>query len=146
MTTSKILLAFDPEQKNILPALQEINSENGYISKSDAQKAADYFSVPLSKIYETASFYDLLRTEKSPQILIQVCSSANCALSESFGIISEIENTLHIKSGDKNNPKIRLEEVNCLGRCGEGPIVVVNGKIYLQVTASSIHGILKEYL
>lgn len=146
MTTEKILLYFDPEAKNILPALEKTNASFGYVSEADAQKMADYFSVPLSQIFETASFYDLIKTKKQSDLLIQVCSGANCAVKSSYKVIREIENQLHIKAGDEFNPKVKLEIISCLGQCGSGPVVVVNGNTFTKVTPSNVDDILRNYL
>lgn len=135
-TTQKILLEFEPKIENFLPALKKISVAFGYVSKKDAEKVAEYFSVSLGKVFETASFYDLIKTEKPSQILIQVCSSVNCTVNNSFQIAKEIENSF----------KIKVEEISCLGRCGEGPVMVVKGKIFERVTKSSAHSILEEYL
>jgi len=145
ITIEKILLEFDPEPKNLLPALKKISAVFGYVSQNDAHKLADYFSVPMNQVYETATFYDEIRVKKQPGLLIQVCSSTDCAVNKSFEIVREIENFFKIKVGDEFNPKVKLEVISCLGRCGEGPIVVINDKVYLMVTVSSVHGILKEY-
>ena len=135
-TIQKIILEFEPEMENLLPALKKISAVFGYVGEKEANALADYFGVPESKVFETASFYDEIKTEKQPEILIQVCSSANCAVNDSFSIIKEIENSF----------KIKVQEISCLGRCADGPIMVVNGKIYEKVTKSSVHGILEEYL
>ena len=145
-TVEKILLQFDPEKINILATLKEISSIFGYISKKDMQKVANYFSLPLSEIYETASFYDLIKTKKTASLVIKVCSGTHCSISDSTGIIREIENYFRIKAGDEFNPKVNLEIISCLGRCGEGPIVVINEKFFERVTKNSIHNILAEYL
>lgn len=145
-TVQKILLEFEPKNENLLPTLKKISAVFGYISEKDAEIVADYFSVSLAKVFEIASFYDSIQTEKPASVIIQVCSSANCAVNNSFSILAEIENLFRIKSGDDNNPKIKLEEISCLGRCADGPVMVVNGKIYERVTKSSVHSILKEYL
>lgn len=146
ITTEKILLEFDPEPENILPALKKINAGFGYVGEKDAQKVADYFSLPLSKIYETASFYDLIKTKQQPPLVIQVCSGANCAVKNAYGVIAEIENQLHIKAGDDFNPKVKLEVISCLGQCGSGPVVIVNGNVFTQVTLSSVDAILQDYV
>jgi NADH-quinone oxidoreductase subunit E len=151
-TTEKILLEFDPELRNLLPALKEISAGFGYVSQIDAQKIADYFSTALSQVYETASFYDEIKIKKQPGLVIQVCSGPNCAINNSLKIVSEIENYFRIKAGDEShayrqagNPKVKLEVVSCFNQCGEGPIVVVNDKIYKQVTVSGVHKILEEW-
>lgn len=135
-TIQNIILEFEPEAKNILPALKKTSAVFGYVSEKDARIMAEYFGVSESKIFETASFYDEIKTEKPARITIQICSSANCMVNGSFPIIREIENTL----------KIKVEEISCLGRCSDGPVMIINGKIYERVTESSVHDILKEYL
>ncbi|MFA6159665.1 MAG: NAD(P)H-dependent oxidoreductase subunit E [Parcubacteria group bacterium] len=145
-TIQNIILEFEPEAKNILPALKKISAVFGYVSEEDAKIMAEYFGVSESKIFETASFYDEIKTEKQPDILVQICNSANCTVNNSFSIISEVENLLKIKSGRSVSLKFKLEEISCLGRCADGPVMVVNGKIYERVTKSSLHSILEEYL
>ncbi len=145
VTVEKILLEFDPEKTNLLLALKRVSADFGYICEKDAQKIADYFELPLAKVYEVASFYDFIETKKPANLMIGVCSGADCILNSSLGIIREIENYFRIKSGDENNPRVRLERISCLGRCGEGPIVVVNGKVYERVTESGVHKILGEW-
>lgn len=142
----KILLEFEPKIENILPALKKISVAFGYVGEKDANLVAEYFSVPESNVFEVASFYGEIKIKKPPQILIQVCSSANCAVNNSFSIIQEIESIFKIKVGDENSSKIKLEEISCLGRCAEGPVMVVNGKFYERVTKSSLHSILGEYV
>jgi len=136
ITVQKILLEFESKAENLLPALKKISAVFGYISKNEIDLIADYFSLSPTKVFETASFYNQISTEKPPQVLIQVCSSANCSMNNSFEIIKEIESVF----------KIKVEEISCLGRCAEGPIMVVNGKIYEKVSKSSVHEILKEYI
>lgn len=146
ITIEKILLGYDPELNNLLPALKKISAGFGYVSEKEAEKVADYFSIPLAQVYEAASFYDEIKVKKQPLLVIQVCSSTNCAVSKSFAIAKEIENYFRIKAGDDSNPQVKLELISCLGRCGEGPIVIINDKIYTGVTVSLVHGILEEYL
>ncbi|HAI74161.1 MAG TPA: hypothetical protein DCS28_01075 [Candidatus Moranbacteria bacterium] len=146
MTTEKILLNFDPKMKNLLPALKKISACFGYVDENAAQKVADYFFVPLSKVFETASFYDLIKTKKQPSLIIQVCSGANCAVESAYKIIREIENHLHIKAGDEFNPNVKLEIISCLGQCGSGPVMIVNGNVFTRVMASNVVGILQGYL
>ena len=145
-TIEKILLEFNPEAKNLLPALKKISVSFGYISEVDAGKVADYFELPLAKVYETASFYDLLLIKKPAILEIKVCSGGDCCLGGSVEIMGEIENYFHIKAGDEFNLRVRLEKISCLGRCGEGPIMVVNGKVYEKVTKSSIYKVLGEWV
>lgn len=146
MTIEKILLEFDAQSKNLLPALKKINAVFNYVGEAEAQKVADYFSMPLSQVFETASFYDLIKTQKQPSLVIQVCSGANCAVKSSYKVIREIESQLKIRAGDEFNPKVKLEIISCLGQCGSGPVVIVNGNVFTKVTPSNVDDILRNYI
>jgi NADH:ubiquinone oxidoreductase subunit E len=145
-TVEKILLDFDPESKNILPALKKISFSFRFIDEKNARKAADYFSVPVSRIFETATFYDLVRTRRRASLEIQVCSGANCTTKDAHRVISEIESQLDIRAGDQFNPDVKLEIISCLGQCGNGPVVIINETTFLRVTPRKIDDILRNYL
>ncbi len=145
-TVEKILLEFDPEPKNILPVLKKISANFGYINEREAQKVADYFSVNLTKIYETASFYDLLPTKKEAPLVVRICSGGNCAVGNSFKVIKTAERFLGVKAGDDFNPKKKIEIVSCLGFCAEGPIMIVNEKIFEKVKPEKVSEILEKYI
>jgi NADH:ubiquinone oxidoreductase subunit E len=144
-SAEKILLEFDPKAENLLPALKKISEAFGYVSEKEAQKIASYFSLTLMQVFETASFYDLVNVKKQPALSIKVCSGTNCTYDGCRKVIKEIENFFRIKEGDEFNPKVKLETMSCLGRCGEGPIVIINGNVYTKVTTSGVDDILKSY-
>lgn len=144
-SVEKILLEFDPKAENLLPALKKISATFDYISEKEARKVATYFNLSLTQVFETASFYDLIEVKKQPPLVVKVCSGTNCTIDESRKIIREIENLFHIKEGDEFNPKVKLEVMSCLGRCGEGPVVIVNGNVYIKVTTSGVDDILESY-
>jgi NADH-quinone oxidoreductase subunit E len=145
-TIEKILLEFDPENINLLPALKKISAAFGYIGEKDAEKISRYFKMPLSQIYETASFYDQIKVKKQPDVVIKVCSGANCAVNNSFAVIREIENYFKIRANDEYSNRIKLEIVSCLGQCKEGPVIVINNQIYTNVSKSSIYSILEKWM
>ncbi len=145
-TTEKILLKYEPNSQNLLAVLKKVSATFNYVSAKDAQKIADYFSLPLSQVFETASFYDTIKVKKPADIVIKVCSGTNCVLRDSLAVIKEIENYLKIKAEDDFNPKIKLEKVSCFGRCEEGPIVMINDRVYTGVTRNKIYEILAEWL
>ena len=145
VTVEKILVGYDQEPRNLLPLLKKISATFGYISEKDAKKVAAYFELPLAKVSEVASFYDLIRIKKTASLEIKVCSGGDCCLGGASSVMQEIENYFRVKSGDEFNLKVHLEKMSCLGRCGEGPVVVVNGKVYEKVTVSGVHRILGEW-
>jgi len=145
-TVEKILLEFDPESINLLPALRKISASFDYVNEVEAQKIADYFNINLTKIYETASFYDLLKTKKEASLTVKICSGGNCAVDNAFKVIKAVERFLGVRAGDDFNPQKKIEIINCLGRCVEGPIVIINGKVFEKVTPTKVEDIFKGFL
>lgn len=143
-TIPKILLGFEPDKKNLLPALKEIGAEFGHVGEKEAEKVAEYFQLPLSQIFEAVSFYDLIATEKKPRNFVEVCFGPTCTLSQKQELIREIENYFKIKLGDENNPEIRLGRMSCAGMCAQGPVIRINGKFYTQVDKAKLHRIIEE--
>lgn len=146
ITLEKILLDFDPEAKNLLPVLERVNAAFGYVSRANIKQLAEYFNLPESRIYETASFYDLIKTEKPANLVVQVCSGTHCTVSGAPQIVRELSERLGVKAGDENNPRVKLEIISCLGRCGNGPVVVINGKVYEKVKVNEVEEILEEWI
>lgn len=145
-TLEKIITRFDPEATNLLSALRATTENFGYLSLKNAKVLADYFSLPLSQIYETASFYDLLETKKNPPLVIQVCSGGECSLEGKSWLVRDLENYFSIKAGEEGTGLVRLELISCLGRCQEGPVVVVNGTVHAGVNREKLWLILEKWL
>ena len=91
-------------------------------------------------------FYDLLKIKKEAPLMVKICSGGNCAVGNAFKVIQAVERYLGVKVGDDFNPQKRIEIVSCLGRCGEGPIVIINDKIFEKVTPNNIEDIFKGFV
>jgi len=146
MTIQQILLAFEPEKKNILPVVKAVNEELGWISEEAVQKIARYFDESESHIFSVASFYDEINTEKPAELVVEVCDSANCQTKNAEKLIKDVQSFLKIKEGDSSNQKFLLKRMSCLGRCLEGPVVRINGVIYTKVTSSRIVELIQNHL
>lgn len=146
MIINKILLKFEPNKKNLLGAIKEIARAKSFFSIDEAEKVASYFKLSVAEVFSAASFYDEIKTKKPANVVIQFCDSPNCQTKNVEKIIKEIEMVYHQKVGDENNRKFKIERMSCLGRCLDGPIMMVNGNIYERVDSARAIDILKNYL
>jgi NADH:ubiquinone oxidoreductase subunit E len=147
MTIQSILLGFEPKEENLLAAIKEISKNIGFFDAKSAKMVADHFSLPKSRVWSAASFYDEIKT-KNPKarLLIQVCDGANCQTKMAGAIISQIESLFGQKVGDDSSSKLKIETISCIGRCLDGPIVVINGTVFEKATPGRIGEIMKSYL
>lgn len=145
-TVEKILLRYEPKRENLVAATKEISQKSGFISETAVKLMAGYFDMKEAEVFSAASFYDQIKTEQPARIIIQVCDSANCQTKLADKIISSLEILLRQKAGDDFNPQIEIERISCLGRCAEGPNVVINGTLYNRMDAGKVIEIVSEYI
>jgi len=146
MGIQKILLKFEPKPENLLAALKGIQKENGYIGKRECEEAALYFSLPLARVFSSASFYDFLKTKKEPKKIIKICSGGPCLEEKSMEVARQIEMLLKIELENDAHPKYKLEMMSCAGLCDQGPVMMIDDQIFEKVKPETVDDILANYL
>lgn len=130
---------------NLLESLHTIQDTYGYIPENEINKLAEQFDLPRSKVYGTIKFYSMFYTEATGKYMVRVCDSLSCHLNDSADIVTAVENYLGIEDGETTeDKKFTLEVVECLGHCGEGPVMMVNDQIYNYLNESQAIQILKD--
>ncbi len=150
--TSKALVAeavkkHGTQRESLLPILQHIHSKEHFISKESMQEIASALDLSSAEVYGTASFYSFLDVKERGKNIIKICKSISCDLKGKNEIISAIENKLNIKVGQTTpDKKFSFVEVNCLGWCHKAPAMLINDKVYTELTPEKIETAIQEYL
>ena len=130
----------------LIPIMQEIQDEYGYLSQEAILILSKRFKLPPSKIYGLATFYNQFRFRQKGQYHIQVCNGSSCHLTFSHKIIKEIKKELQIEEGDiTRDKKFSLEILPCIGACGQSPVISINDEYYTKLTISRLKEILQLY-
>lgn len=130
---------------NFLEIIHNIQETYGYIPEREIDKIAREFNVPRSQVYGTIKFYSMFYTEPTGKYIIRVCDSLSCHLNGSHSIVQTIKSYLGIENGETTEDKMfTLEVVECLGYCGEGPVMMVNDQVYTHVSKSMALDILRK--
>ncbi len=145
MPITKILTKFEPEKENLLRVIKEINKQEGWISEKSVNLLAKHFNLKPAEVFSAASFYGEVNTQPVSRITIQICDSANCQLKNAEKIIQAVESFFHQKAGEQSR-KVKIERISCLGRCEQGPIMMVNGTIFEKVDPARAVEILRQYV
>jgi NADH-quinone oxidoreductase subunit E len=131
---------------NLIPILQEIQSDQGYLSEDSLVQVGRYLSLPTSRIYGVATFYNQFRFEPTGKYHVQVCRGTACHVLGSATVLEALEKKLKIKSGQTSRDGLfSIEVVACIGACGLAPVICVNGTFHARVTAESLIQIIDEY-
>ena len=129
----------------IIQVLTDIQEKFNYLPRENLEYVSQRLKVPLSKIYSIATFYAAFSLNPRGKHLITVCKGTACFVRGVSNVLNRIESRLKITSGCTTEDNMfTLETVNCLGACGLAPVVVINEKVYPQMTPESICSVIDE--
>ena len=131
---------------DLIPILQGIQEEQGYLSKEAVVEIGRYLKLPVSKIYGVATFYNQFRFQPQGIYNIQVCRGTACHVKGSAKVLDSLTRELKINPGETTKDGLfSIEVVACIGACGLAPVISVNGEFYAGVTQESIKQIVDSY-
>ncbi len=138
---------FPPEGKRsaVIPALHVVqNANGGYLTEELMRAVADYLELPHTAVYEVATFYTMFDTAPVGRHKVNICTNISCMLMGSDAIVEHCEKRLGIRLGETTPDRritLKVEE-ECLAACVGGPMMVVDGHYYTQLTPEKVDEIL----
>ncbi len=134
------------QKASLIGILQDIQGEMNYLSRKALVQVANSLDLPLTRIYEVATFYKAFSLEPRGKHTIQVCLGTACHVRGGSRVLDYLENRLEVKPGETTRDlSFTLESVNCLGACALGPMMVIDKKYYGKINTNKIESILKKY-
>ncbi len=130
----------------LVPLLQDINAEYGYLPQNIIRYVSSDLSIPLSQIYNIATFYKGFSLTPRGRYIISACLGTACHVRGAQKILEALERDLGIKVGETTSDlNFTLEAVRCVGCCGLAPVVTVGDDLYGKVTQVKIQKTIKKY-
>jgi len=130
----------------LLPRLKAEVEQKDYLSRETLVGVAGQEGLPLNTVYGVASFYTYLPISAVGKNIIKVCNCLPCEIKQSSTLVERIKREIGIGPGQTTpDGKFTLELVGCIGACDQAPAMMINDKLYGDLTADSIAGILKSY-
>ena len=142
---SRIFSSFNGEKDELIPILQRVQSECGYLSEEAMLDIFQFTGVPESRGYAVATFYAQFRFTPIGRNHILVCRGTACYVRGAPRIQEEIEKHLEIHEGETTpDLKYSLETVACIGACGLSPCIMINKKVEANLTPKKVAELLVE--
>ncbi|MHC4144861.1 MAG: NADH-quinone oxidoreductase subunit NuoE [Planctomycetota bacterium] len=142
----EILAGHESERAAVLPVLQDINARCGYLPPDILRHTAHYLDIPLSQIHGMATFYNAFSLTPRGKYTISVCMGTACYVKGAQRILEAFERELKIQAGETTEDLLfSLETVNCIGCCGQSPVVTINDDIEGYVKQAQVPKILQHY-
>jgi NADH-quinone oxidoreductase subunit E len=134
------------DREILIPVLQEVQESLGYLSKEAVVAIGKALSLPASKIYGVATFYNQFRFQKQGRCHVQICRGTACHVKGSQAVLNEFEKKLGIQAGQTSSDgKFSLEVVACIGACGLAPVITANGKFHARIMEDDVDDLISGY-
>jgi len=134
------------QEASLIGILQDVQGKMNYLPRKALMQVAKRLSIPLTRIYEVATFYKAFSLEPRGKYSIQVCLGTACHVRGGVRVLDYLENRLDVKAGGTTKDMaFTLQSVNCLGACALGPMMVIDKKYYGKINTNKIESILKKY-
>jgi NADH-quinone oxidoreductase E subunit len=139
-------IALYPEARSaMLPLLHLVQEQNGYLTTDGMAHVAELLGLTPVEVYGTASFYDMFFTHPVGTYLVSVCTNIACLLNGGVELLEHAEERLGVQAGATTaDGTFTLEEVECIGLCGNAPCLTVNWRFFGDVTDDSFDDLVDD--
>jgi NADH-quinone oxidoreductase subunit E len=142
---AKIAAQFESKPHYLIPILQFIQGEAGFLPREALRAAARFLRLSESKVYGVASFYAQFHFEPRGRNKVTVCRGTACHVRGSGRLLSELEKHMGVTAGGTTpDLAFTLETVACFGACALAPVVVINDQVHRQQTSASLKQMVTE--
>ncbi|PID92515.1 MAG: NADH-quinone oxidoreductase subunit NuoE [Bacteroidetes bacterium] len=144
---NEILQRFPQIKRNaLIPLLQAMQDEFGYISEEAITRIAEHLSLPTSKVYGLATFFNQFSFSPRGTFHISLCNGSACHMAGSRELLNELTKLLEIHDGETTRDGMfSLEVQSCIGACGQSPVMAINDTYFPRVTVREVREIIRQY-
>lgn len=145
-TMEPLLGQFEDRRTNLIPILQEVQNTFSYLPQEVLQRIARKLRVPLTDVYQVATFYRCFSLVPRGKHLIQVCLGTACHVRGAPRVLDRILLDLKL-AGPGTTPDLQftVETVRCIGCCGLAPVARVDSNTHPHLTQAKVPGLLRKY-
>ena len=139
----RILKRYPDHGAALLPVLWLCQERWGWISAGVMRAVGQRLDLSPAFVEGVASFYTMYLLRPPGKYLLQVCTTLSCQLCGTSGLVEHLKEKLGIDFGETTKDgRFTLVDVQCLGACGEAPVVQINNDYYTDLTTDSLDEIL----
>lgn len=137
----EIIQSYGAKKSNLIAILQKVQETFRYLP----EEAIIYIGTKIeglspATVYGVATFYAQFSLQPKGKYEIKVCDGTACHVRGSMPVLKAVKAKLNLADGQltTNDGLFSLETVSCLGACGLAPVMVINDKVYPQMTSDAV--------
>ena len=121
---------YPPEQRQsaVMSALRIAQDQHGHLPDELMEEVATVLRMPPVWVYEVATFYNMYNLKKAGKYKVVICTNLPCALSGAEHAAEHLKAKLGCGFGETSASGVTLKEGECMGACGDAPVLIVDNK------------------
>ena len=129
-----------------IDAMMAVQAHRGWLSDETVDELAEYLHMTPAELDSVATFYNLIFRQPVGRHVILVCDSVSCWLLDSETLLDRLKSRLGVDVGGTTaDGRFTLLTSVCLGACDRAPVMMIDGKLYGNLTAESLDAALAEH-
>ena len=143
---TEIIDSFRQQTWGLIPLLQKIQENFGYIPPETIEAVAEALNLYPSQVQGVITFYAGFSTEPRGKYILKVCRGTACHVKGGRSILRSIQKDLGLEEGETSpDYQFTLETAACLGACFLAPTMIVDREYYGKLNPTKISSVLGEY-
>jgi NADH-quinone oxidoreductase subunit E len=136
----------DQKQSAVMAALAIAQDEKGWLSPEVMEEIANYLDMAPIAVQEVATFYNMYNLKPTGKYKISVCTNLPCALRDGERAAHFLKDKLGIGYRETTADGVfTLVEGECMGACGDSPVLLVNNKrMCIQMSDDRLEALVTE--
>ena len=132
---------------HLIRILHKVQGHYGYLGREQMDAVAQLLQVPTSKVTGVATFYHFFRLEPRGKYMLSLCLGTACYVKGAERIAEKLQDELGIHFGETTKDGLfSLEATRCLGTCGLAPVVMIEEKVYGEMTPDQVPALIEKYV
>ena len=146
----KVLTRWGPEDlepSDLIPILQEVQAEVGYLPREALERVSEITRLPPSHVYGVATFYHQFRMHPEGEHIVTICQGTACHVTGAMDINRFLMRHLRIEPPDDTSPDglFTVKQVRCIGACSLSPVIKIDDEVYGNLDPKKLQRILDRY-
>jgi NADH-quinone oxidoreductase subunit E len=140
-----IVERYESAPSSLLAIMQDVQDEARYLPREAMERVAERLEIPIARVYQMATFFESFHLEPRGKHICTVCMGTACHVRGAQRLVEQLERDFDIPSGSTTEDLMfTIEEVNCVGACALGPLVIVDSEYHGNMTSGSLQKLVKK--
>ena len=142
----EIIARYRDQKWPVIPLLQEIQEEIGYIPPEAIETIARGMGLYPAQVQGIITFYEQFHTTPRGKNIVRVCRGTACHVRGGSTILKIVKQDLNVDEGETTpNLQFTLETVPCLGTCFLAPVMMINKDYFGKLAPPKVRNIIQQY-